>query len=296
MTTKTELEKTTSWGRRIGGISEESAAFFYNEFGWKAYNDAQKWAKKNNGYLASAHGILEQRVQESLDGPSWNSWLTPDYEEDIGLDAEGRFGKSGEVVLLAIQGGGIMLSSPKRLQEAYKKRTPQGEPSLRQEEISQALAGMLPNGQQIKVYTLQSLSKEDPEQLPRTYAIVAPARTLQETPSGLVAVGKLPKSGLFVMRAGHPTTAEDYDRALQRAGISEYGNEHDISFKEADGENPSWRLLTIHGHYSGLEVNRIVPVPNTECDINDARFVVVVRQGRAGGSLPKGPVLEVNKR
>lgn len=204
---------------------------------------------KNNGRVESAHGILEQRVQEPLAGPSWANWLTANYEEDVGLDAEGRFGKRGEAVFLAIQGGGIMLSSPQRLHDAYTNRTPEGEPSLRQEEISQALAGTLPNGQQIKVYTPEQLLKESVGNLPQTYATVTPLKYLEGIESGAVDVNKLPKNRIFVMRAGHQTTAKDYAKTLSDAGVRKYGNRHSLSSVVAD--NPSGRVPLVYDIRNG---------------------------------------------
>ncbi|MEK6837399.1 MAG: hypothetical protein AABX69_02000 [Nanoarchaeota archaeon] len=239
------IPETIPWGRRIRVISSEVAAFFYNKRIWKALEDALKLANENCGRIESAHGILERRIQEPLEGPSWQ-WLTANYEEDIGLDTEGRFGKKGEAVILAIQGGGIMLSSPQRLEETYTNRTPKGEPSLTQPEITQALAGMLPDGQQLKVYTLQSLAKENPKHIPQTYAIVMPLKDLGGIKSGTVAVRKLLKILLFVMRAGHPTTAKDYAKTLRKAHVSDYGNNH--SLRIADPENPSGRVLHVSNH------------------------------------------------
>ncbi len=209
--------KTFPWG--IG----EAAAFFCNPPGWKAFADAASYAIEKNGRIESAHGILEQRIREKLDGPSWGL-LTANYEEWAVRDAEGRFGKKAEPVFVAIQGGGMMLSSPERLQEAYTNRRHE-EPLRRQEEISQVLAGMLPGGRQMKVYTLQELAKANSEQIPQVYAIVAPLRDVAETEPGLARVCELPKIGLFIIRAGHPLTAENYAKTLGKAGLIEYRNQ-----------------------------------------------------------------------
>lgn len=284
MVTRTEPQ-TIAWGKNVRVVTDEAATFFYNAPGWNALGDAQRWAAENNGRVESAHGILKRRSQEDLKGPSWN-WLTPNYEEDVGLDLEGRFGNKGEAVMLAIQGGGIMLSSPQRLQEAYTNRTPKGEPSLTQEEISQVLAGVLPNGQQIMLYTPEQLSKESVKKLPETYAIVSPLKVLEGIKSGEVNVGRLPKNGLFIDRAGHPEIAEDYARTLKNAGVREYGNWHTLA--SVDPKNPSGRALhTRDSHYNGLSSNYYLG--------NDARFVGVRASGAEGAAPQKqaSPLEEV---
>ena len=273
MATSTTPE-TMPWGRNVRVITDEVAILFYNNPGWAALGDAQKWVVENSGRVESAHGILERRIQESLEGPSWQ-WLTANYEEDVGIDSDGMFGKKGEPVLVAIQGGGIMLASPKRLQEAYTNRTPKEEPSLRQEEISDVLAGKLPGGQQIKVYTISQLMKEDPAELPQAYAIAAPLKNIAGIKSGIVKVNKLPKNDIFMIRAGHPQTAEAYARTLRSAGVREYGNWHSLS-NEAPN-NPSGRVLHV-GNYNNIGLR-------ADGDLyDDARFVGVRQAEGAEGA------------
>ena len=280
--TTTTLRKTIPWGERIATIvtSKQAAEILPIRYSIsKALADGQNWAEANkgsNGHLGSGHEVLEERIRQP-DGPAWN-WLTLNSEEDTGRDADGRFGKKGELVGVVIHGGGILLNSPQRVQEVYSNKTPKGEPSLRRTEITRLLAGNLPNGQQIQVYTLQTLAREDPNKLPQIYGVVAPIQTFAETQSGRVPVDKLAKNNLFIARAGHPLTAEEYSRTLGKAGAREYGNWHPL--EAAVAETPSGRVLHAgSGHNGGL-----VGYGNR----NDvARFVGVRQVVGAEGAAPR---------
>ncbi len=281
MATTVEPE-TIPWGERV---STHEAIPFYESPGWKALADGQKWAaegKPEEGrHLAPSREVLEELVRTQTSLPRF--WITTVTEEIFGLDTEGRTGAKNKAVMLTLHGngigGGIILQSPQSLQAAYTNRTPNGEPSVQQEKITAALSGILPNGQQIKVYTWNALMKEDPAKLPQVYAIAMPLDDLGGTPSGLIKVTSLPENRIYVARAGHQETAENHAKIVKNAGVREYGNWHSVA--NADPENnPSGRVLHAgNNHYDGL---------NGYDGINDgARFVGVRQLMGAGGAAPR---------
>lgn len=264
-----ETPKTIQWGKKRV-ISEEVAVPFHASLYWVALAAAQKWAEETEGRIESAHGILETRIEEAkvipdLSGPAWRPWLTANSEEDAGIDTEGRFGRKGEFVGAVIHGGGIMLDSPKSLQAAFTHMTPRKEPSINQGDLSRLLAGFLPDGQQIRIYTLDQLMKDDPAELPKIYAIVAPLQEFSETRSVRVTVDELPKIKLFIARAGHPQTADNYAKALRNAGVREYGNWHE--FTNTDPNTSSGHVIRVQAGHNGLK--------NSDGLRDYARFVCV---------------------
>ncbi len=258
MTTDNEQEMVP-WGRRVRTVVYEVAVFFRDADTCKALEDAQSWANDNNGRIESAHGILKQRCKEPFNGPSWGLF-TANYEEDTGLDIEGRIGRKGKPVLVAIQGGGIMLSSPQRMKDAYENRTSEERPSIRQDEITHVLAGKLPNGQAIKVYTLDQLAKEYVEELPQTYAIAVPLRDIEGTPAISIPVDRLPKNKMLIITAGHPETAREYAAALKKVGIKKYSILHGFDVGPLP-KQPSGCVLSIENNeyalfsFKGLDFN-----------------------------------------
>lgn len=219
--------ETILWGKRI---STHLAVPFYNQPGWNALADGQKWVgegkPEEKRQIVSSHGLFEEMHRAGLIVPPF--WITLNSEEDCGIDLEGRVGNKGEAVLLTIHGSGIMLENPQSLQAAYTNRTPRGEPSLQQQKITAALSGILPQ-QGIKVYTWIALMKEDPANLPQVYAIAIPLKDVDGTPSGLIAVNKLLENKIYVARAGHSETARQHVQTLEKTGIQEYGNRHTLS-------------------------------------------------------------------
>lgn len=232
----TDVLQAVPWG------NGEIAYFIRKSPGWDALAAAQECAIENNGRLESLHGIILERIREPR-GQAWQQTLTPNYDEAIGLDLEGRIGGKDESVFVGIQGSGIALSSAKQLQEACNNKTPEGFPSTTNREISNLLAGKLPNGQQIKVYTLPEIMKEDPKRLPAAYAIASPLKDLQDRPSGRIRVDELETDKLFIIRAGHPQTAKDYVKVLRLMGIEEHGNWHPLP--NLKPENPSVHVLHV---------------------------------------------------
>lgn len=212
---------------------------------WNALRLAVAKSLNSGGYIASCSEVLRIKAEARINNQVWNLWVTTNYEEDVGVDLEGRFGKKGELVTIATQGGGVMLSSPERLQMAYRQKTPRGESSINQREISDVLAGMLPTGEQIKVYPYKEFATGIPD-LAEPYAVVTPPETFLQTTPGttkVVSIAKLLATPLFVVRAGGAETAEKYFDKLRQEGISSMWLSH--TFANADPQNPHGTVLQI---------------------------------------------------
>ena len=82
---------------------------FYDQHLPKALQEAQKYAGKS-GFVASMPQLLK--------GFPHAEWYTAVSEDDIGIDAEGKFGIRGEPVVVTVHGDGI-LALPKRIERAY---------------------------------------------------------------------------------------------------------------------------------------------------------------------------------
>lgn len=116
------------------------------------------WARKNKGVVATLPYLI---AGLSIADP--NNYLrlnshTAFSEEYVGIDTKGEFVNPGEPVVVVVHGGGILNSN--RIKQAYAEGlTDTGAAKLSNDEFDCLLAGILPLGEKIELYTVDDVKE-----------------------------------------------------------------------------------------------------------------------------------------
>lgn len=119
----------------------------------------------------------------------------------------------GQHVVVTVHGGGIY-SRPERLEQTFlmdqQSMTGQYAGRLSPNEVSGLLAGRLPDGAAIPVYTYEHFRAIEADGLPDRYGVVMEFNMAKASPRGYVNVSDLRDDPLFVVHAGGAKVANDY--------------------------------------------------------------------------------------
>ncbi len=234
-----------------------------------AYRRALRFASRRNGFVASLPQLVDARLMADGSDFVWTNWFTANSEEDFGVT------KQGSLVVAVTHGGGILSSTPNRVQRAYQEGlTNIYAARFTPKEWRGLLNGRLSN----QVLTFEDF--DNARNLPDRYTVVLDFNPTKDLPSGVQSVDSLRDNKLFIVRAGGRARANAIlDKFLRVYNRTEYGNWHCL--KETDPRVAQGRLLYLgydcsDGFYGSYYLS------------SDGRFVAGVSAGGAQLVLPRG--------
>lgn len=240
-----------------------------------ALEEAQKYIQSNNGTIATMPYLIAgktQAVNTNSQGNKtrndshylWKDWFTALSEEYIGIDEKGTFTTKGKPIIITLHGGGIL--TPERIKKAYTDGlTLQNATKLEKIEFTNILKGMLPNNEQIQIYTLEDIKNNKIITPFGKYAIAQDFEKAKGYASGYHNKTTFLENPIVHARAGTKEYLDNYFELAKKSDDKTVGCWH--RFNETDPKVPSGRLLFLNGSYYGL--NGISSLSN------DGRFVGV---------------------
>ena len=228
------------------------AAIFFDSHLPNALRRALEYAG-NDGFVASMPQLLHARVNAPYDNIIWNTWFTANSEESVVKTPQGHH------VVVAVHGGGIF-ASPERFERAYRATvdpryseglTKQYAAKISEREARNLLAGKLPDGTEIPVYSFSEFKRgvADP---PMRYAVVLDLEIARKSPNGYVSFDVLKDDPLTIIRAGGIEPLAAYlDKAKARRNTNTMGTWH--PFNRIDPDEPQTRVLFLARTYDDVE-------------------------------------------
>lgn len=173
-----------------------------------------QWAKDNNGVVASLPYLIGG-LSEAPAGNYLRKHLhTALSEENVGIDTKGVV-KRGEPIVVLVHGGGIL--TPERIRKAYNEGlTPWGAATFTQDEWANLLAGKLPTGESVQIYTVDDVRKGNVKEPFGKYVVVLSLDEARKTISGPHNKESFMKNPLVLARAGTLEYLEKYFDNIKR--------------------------------------------------------------------------------
>ena len=227
------------------------AEIFYDSHLPDALQRALEYAG-DDGFVASMPALLHARANASYDNIIWNTWFTPNSEENVAKTPQGHR------VVVAVHGGGIF-ATPARFRKLFLSSTSRYcetgftglfAAKITEQETQGVLDGRLPDGTEIPVFPFDEF-KQGVTDLPRRYAIVLDFETARNSKSGYEAFDDLKEDPLTIVRAGGVEAASAYlDKAQERHNTAVMGSWH--PFGVIDPEQPQTRIPFLAGNQGGV--------------------------------------------
>ncbi len=229
------------------------AAIFFDSHLPNALRRALEYAG-NDGFVASMPQLLHARANASYDNIIWNTWFTANSEESVVKTPQGHR------VVVAVHGGGIF-ASPERFERAYRATveprsdsvglTKQYAAKISEREARDLLAGKLPDGTEVPVYSFSEF-KQGIADLPMRYAVVLDLEIARKSKRGYETFDVLKDDPLMIIRAGGVEPLAAYlDKAKARRNTKTMGNWH--PFNRIDPDEPQTRVLFLARTYDDVE-------------------------------------------
>jgi len=201
----------------------------------------------NEGIVASMPYLIAGKSKAAKENYLWKNWFTALSEENAGIDKKGILGKKGQELVITVHDGGLL--NKERIMQAYNEGlTPQNAAKYKQKEFNDLLKGVLPNGENIELYTIDDIKRGIPEPFGR-YAVWMPAEVAKSKSSGYHSKTDFMDNELVIARAG---TLEYLDAYFEEAKKSDgtVGNWHRLG--EIDFSQPQGRVLFLSTDCDGL--------------------------------------------
>ena len=228
-----------------------------------ALEEAQKYIQTNKGTIATMPYLIAGKTQavnsdaqgnKTRDGNHylWKNWFTALSEEYIGIDEKGTFTTKGKSVLITLHGGGIL--TPERIKKAYTDGlTQQNAAKLEQTEFKNILKGILPNNEQIQIYSLEDIKNNKIINPFGKYAVAQDLEKAKGYTSGYHNKTKFLENPIVLARAGTKEYLDTYFELAKKSDDSTVGCWHRLN--ETDPKVPSGRLLFLDNYCNGLNGN-----------------------------------------
>ena len=230
-------------------IKMEAAVFFDSYFP-RALRRALQYAG-DDGFVASMPQLLHARANASYDHVIWNTWFTPNSEENVVKTPQGNR------VVVAVHGGG-MYGSPERFERVYRQSVDQSNPEgltgqftgkITERESRDVLEGKLPDGTEIPVYPFEEF-KQGIADLPIRYGVILDYELARQSLSGYVDLEVLKDDPNMIVRAGGVEAAAAYiDKFGERHNTKMMGNWH--AYNRINPDQPQNRILFLAGNKDG---------------------------------------------
>ena len=227
------------------------AEIFYDSYLPDALQSALDYAGEN-GYVASLPQLLHARANAPYDNIIWNTFFTPNTEENVATTAQ------GQPVLVAVHGGGIFATAERfrKLFHAnvsrFSKKSFTGlfAGKILDSEVQNVLNGKLADGTEFPVFSFDEF-KRGVADLPRRYAVVMDFEMAKQCKSGYESFDDLREDPLMVVRAGGVEAAAAYlDKASNRHNTAVMGNWH--PFHGIDPQQAQTRVPSLAGNKGGV--------------------------------------------
>jgi len=227
------------------------AEIFYDSYLADALRLALEYAG-DDGFVASMPQLLHARSNSSYDNIIWNTWFTPNSEENVAITPQGHR------VVVAVHGGGIF-ASPERFRKLFLSSTSRYcetgftglfAAKITERETRGVLDGRLPNGTEFPVLPFEEFKRGVPD-LPRRYAVVMDFETARNSKNGYEAFDDLKDDPMMIVRAGGVEAAAAYlDKARERHNTTTMGNWH--PFNSIDPDQRQTRVPILAGNQGGV--------------------------------------------
>jgi hypothetical protein len=205
-----------------------------------------------DGFVASMPALLHARANARYDNIIWNTWFAANSEENVVTT------KQGNHVVVTVHGGGIF-AKPARFERSLRadlsRYNPEGitgeyAVKISDLEARDVLAGRLPDGSEIPVYTFDEF-KRGIAGLPVRYGVVLDFDIARKGKSGYESFEVLKDDPNMIVRAGGVEPLAAYlDKARARNDTELTGNWH--SHNRIDPQQPQARLLYLSGNKGGV--------------------------------------------
>ena len=206
-----------------------------------------------DGFVASMPQLLHARVNAPYDNIIWNTWFNPNSEENLITTNQGNR------VIVAVHGGGIF-ASPDRFEKLFRASTDRFcevgftglfAGKITEREAHDLLAGHLPDGAEIPLFSYNELTKGIAD-LPRRYAIVLDFETAKKCRCGYEAFADLKDDPLMITRAGGVEAAAAYlDKARERRNTTKMGSWHPFNNIDTPDQHQA-RVPNLAGNKGGV--------------------------------------------
>ncbi len=226
------------------------AAIFFDSYFPRALRRALQYAG-DDGFVASMPQLLHARANASYDHIIWNTWFTPNSEENVVKTPRGNR------VVVAVHGGGIY-ASPERFEKVYRTSVDQSNPEgltgqftgkITERESRDVLEGKLPDGTEIPVYPFEEF-KQGIADLPFRYGVILDYELARQSMSGYVEIEVLKDDPNMIVRTGgHEANAAYLDKFQDRHNTKLMGHWH--AYNRINPDEPQTRILFLAGNKDG---------------------------------------------
>ncbi len=230
-------------------IKMEAAVFFDSYFP-RALRRALQYAG-DDGFVASMPQLLHARANASYDHVIWNTWFTPNSEENVVKTPQGNR------VVVAVHGGGVY-ASPERFEKVYRTSVDQSNPEgltgqftgkITERESRDVLDGKLPDGTEIPVYPFEEF-KQGIADLPIRYGVILDYELARQSLSGYVELEVLKDDPNMIVRTGGVEANAAYlDKFRDRYNTKMMGHWH--AYNRINPDEPQNRILFLAGNKDG---------------------------------------------
>ena len=217
---------------------------FYNTKLNIALQETEDYAGEE-GIVVSMPELIAAKIKADKTHKFWNKYYTVQSEENIGIDVNGKILDRGESALVVVHGGGILTSE--RIGRAYDEGLIGGSAKYTQEEFSNLLRGELPDGNSIRLYSIDDLKRSSP--IERKYGVVIPYGLARETKSGYHGKDEFMRNPLVIARFGGMENIEKYFD-LAKSSDGNVGCWH--RFSDQNLNIPEGRVLFLFNGCNGL--------------------------------------------
>lgn len=206
----------------------------------------------DDGFVASMPQLLHARANASYDNIIWNTWFTANSEESVVTTPQGNH------VVVAVHGGGIF-ASPERFERSHYADQDPSNPGgltgqyaakISEQEARDLLAGKLPDGTEIPVFSFDEF-KRGITDLPMRYGVTLDLEMAKKSKRGYEIFDALREDPNMIVRAGGVEPLAEYlDKAQARHDTKKRGNWH--PYNRIDPDQPQTRVLFLSGNKGGV--------------------------------------------
>ena len=219
-----------------------------------------------DGFVASMPQLIHARINAPYNNILWNTWFSSYSEENVVTTPQGNH------VIVVIHGGGIY-AAPERFEKMYYASTDhrsvhgytgQFAAKISEREARAVLAGRLPGGVEVPVYSFEEF-KRGIRDLPVRYGVVLDFELARQSQSGYVDFEVLKDDPNMIVRTGGVEANLAYlDKFQARHNTKRMGHWH--PYNRIDPDQPQTSTLSLAGNEGGRgsDVDGFDPTTRTE--------------------------------